>query len=255
MTHRLHVDIIGKGNPLILLHGWGWNSRIWESLVPQLAEKFQLFCIDLPGFGKNHLISTSYNIIDLADLLLAVTPVKSAWLGWSLGGMIAWHIALNHPERVTRLITVASSPKFIGTENWPGVPLPTLEKFSRLLQENYQKTLREFLELQLRGASKSNELFAQLQPHIIHAPHALPALTEGLNLLKNLDLRSNLDQQQCKSLHLFGSHDTLVPVSIAEKIKILSPQTHCVVVKKSGHMPFLSQQEIFIEVIEKFLAT
>src|SRR6185312_10202812 len=116
--------------------------------------------------------------------LLQAAPPESAWLGWSLGGMIAWHIALHHPKRVTQLITVAASPKFVSTENWPGVALPTLKKFSRLLQEDYQKTLREFLELQLRGAPKSAELFAQLQPQITHAPHALPALTASLNLLQ-----------------------------------------------------------------------
>ncbi len=252
MTNSLHVDVIGKGYPLIMLHGWGWNSTIWEPLIPQLSEKFQLFLIDLPGFGKSSFLSTDYDMPHLKERLLEVTPDKGYWLGWSLGGMIAWYVALSHPERVTRLMTVASSPKFVAGDNWPGVSLPTLEKFSCMLQENYQKTLLEFLELQLRGAPRNKELFVELKSQILLTPHTLAALTSGLTLLQDLDLRTTLAKQQCKSLHLFGSHDTLVPVRVTEKIQALSSQADCLVIPKSGHMPFLSQQSVFVEAVERF---
>jgi len=254
MAKHLHLEIIGKGRPFILLHGWGWNSSIWQPLIPQLAENFQLFLLDLPGFGKSPLITSNYQIEEIVSALLEITPAQAIWAGWSLGGMIAWYIALHYPQRVTNLITIASSPKFVCAENWPGIPAKTLEKFSQLLTQNYQKTLQEFLELQLRGSPKSAEWMETLQQKIITpSPHMITALLGGLKLLRELDLRWELTQMQCRSLHLFGSNDTLIPVSIAEKIQPLLPQGKSIVIKKSGHLLFLSQSEIFLQCVQEFL--
>jgi pimeloyl-[acyl-carrier protein] methyl ester esterase len=103
MSDQLLINRIGKGNPLILLHGWGWHSGIWQPLIPQLADYFELFLIDLPGFGKNASFDTSYDIEAIANQLFQVVPEQATWLGWSLGGMIAWWVALHHPTKVTRL--------------------------------------------------------------------------------------------------------------------------------------------------------
>ncbi|HSW69886.1 MAG TPA: pimeloyl-ACP methyl ester esterase BioH [Gammaproteobacteria bacterium] len=253
MTKRLHLDIIGKGHPLIMLHGWGWNSCIWQPLVPKLIENFQLFLIDLPGFGESPLVTKDYKIDDVVKVLLEITPKEASWLGWSLGGMIAWYVALHYPERVTSLVTVASSPKFISEENWPGVSLETLEKFSHLITENYQKTLLEFLELQLRGTPKNRELLESLKEIILRSPVSIAALSGGLKLLQELDLRGKLFELQCPSLHLFGSHDTLVPASVIEKIEGRLPKGKCGVIKRAGHMPFLSHEEVFLKWVEEFL--
>ncbi len=246
MIKSLHLEIIGKGQPLVLLHGWGWNSRIWEPLIPALSENFQLFLIDLPGFGKSPLLTKDYDIETIVSILLEKVPNKSIWLGWSLGGMIAWYIALHYKERVSSLITIASSPKFILAENWPGVPEETLQKFSTLLTQNNQTTMGDFLELQLRGAPKNIKLFESLKGQITLTPHTLSALSGGLNLLRDLDLRSKLSEMQCPSLHLFGSNDMLVPCSVSEKIQSLLPLGECVVIQKAGHIPFLSHQEMFL---------
>lgn len=253
MPKLLHLKIIGKGRPLIMLHGWGWHSGIWQPLVSQLAERFQLFLIDLPGFGKSPLLSADYKIEDISAALLDLAPPEAIWAGWSLGGMIAWYIALHHPERVTHLITIASSPKWVSTENWPGISPESLEKFSELLLHDYQKTLQEFLELQLRGAPKNSELADTLQKQIITSPQTISALSGGLQLLRELDLRSDLANIQCPALHLFGSNDTLVPVSVIEKIQPL-PHALFSIIPRAGHIPFLSHRDIFLQRVREFLS-
>jgi len=253
MTTKLNLKIVGKGRPLILLHGFGWHSGIWSPLVPQLTENFQLFLIDLPGFGKSPLLTADYKIDEIATLLLDITPPTACWLGWSLGGMIAWHIAIHHPERVSSLVTLASSPKFIRTENWPGVSHETLKNFSKLLSQNYQKTLHEFLELQLRGSPKNTEMMTKLQKKISSTSlSSIPALLGGLKLLSELDLRSQLTKISCPSLHLFGRNDTLVPDKIAHMIQPQLQFGKCEIIQRSGHIPFLSQTEIFLNYLREF---
>ena len=253
MNPSLHVEIIGQGKPLILLHGWGWHSGIWQPLIPHLTEKFQLFLLDLPGFGKSHDHSANYFLPDISAAILKVVPPKAHWLGWSLGGMIAWHIAIHFPERVERLITVASSPKFLQAEHWPGVDPVVLAKFARHLQQDQRKTLLDFLELQLRGSPHHASLLAQLKPIFLQTEFATNVLQASLKLLQQIDLRADLQNMVMPSLHIFGSHDTLVPNDIADKIKPLLSQGEYSIIQKSGHLPFLSHQEHFLTVLQDFL--
>ncbi len=245
-SNTLHCEIIGSGKPLILLHGWGWNSAIWQPIIPQLAESFQLFLIDLPGCGKSPLLSKDYTIEEIATQLFAVVPEQASWLGWSLGGMIAWWIALHYPEKVNRLITVASTPKFVADPNWPGIQPSVLDQFKSALIHDYQQTLNDFLDLQLRGAEKRHELLLGLQTQLLQGPTpAISALLGGLELLKNLDLRPHLTKKICPSIHLFGSHDTLVP----KDVTLLLTDHHCETIHRAGHIPFLTHTDIFSKYI------
>lgn len=250
----LHIKTIGNGQPLIFLHGWGWHSAIWQPLIPLLAADFQLWLIDLPGFGKSPVLTNDYTIENIATQLLANVPEKSAWLGWSLGGVIASFIAVHYPNQISHLITVASSPKFVRDTNWPGVDKETLEKFSELLITSHKKTLSDFLELQLRGSPKKEELFLQLQ-HTFFRENLteLPALFGGLALLQNTDLRNQLISIQCPQLHIFGGLDTLVPTTVAALVPDFAPQARCEIIKRTGHMPFLTHPEIFIDLVNQFL--
>lgn len=255
MTHSLHREIHGHGQPLVLLHGWGWDSRIWYPLLPELGKKFQLFLLDLPGCGKSTYLPQPYDIETITTLLLEAAPPTAIWLGWSLGGMLAWYIALHHPARVSHLITVASSAKFVKGPNWPGVELATLQKFSALLEKNYVTTLQEFLTLQLRGAPKNTALLTELNQQIAtYSCYSLAGLTGGLTLLQELDLRPDLIKIQCPSLHLFGSHDTLVPASIVPLLQQSLPKkSRCEIIARGGHILFLSQTEIFLQQLSQFL--
>lgn len=243
----LHCKRLGIGKPLILLHGWGWHSGIWQPLLPFLSNQYEVYLIDLPGFGKSPL-PKNYALHTILDLLLEHAPPSATWLGWSLGGMLAWAIGVYSPERVTNLITVASSPRFISDKNWPGVSLEVLNKFSAALQQNSQQTLQDFLDLQLRGSMQAELLKKELYSQI--KPASSAALLGGLSLLEQIDLRKNFNKLQCESLHIFGSHDVLVPAGIIDLIQSSLSKGRCKIIKRSGHIPFLSQREVFLNLIK-----
>jgi pimeloyl-[acyl-carrier protein] methyl ester esterase len=256
MSNKLYIETIGTGRPLIILHGWGWHSGVWQPLRTQLAEYFQLFLIDLPGFGKSPDLSP-YTVESIANEIFKLVPEESAWLGWSLGGMIAWWVALNYPAKVNKLITIASSPKFTAAENWPGVSPAILDKFKTSFLLDQTKTLKEFLELQLRGHPHSDQLFSELNA-IFFQENSMSSSSNGflggLELLRTLDLRENLHTLQCPSLHLFGSHDTLVPKNISPLLSSLLPtNSHCEMIKRTGHMPFITHRDLVAEAIIKFI--
>ncbi len=249
MSNLLHLTVIGKGAPLVLLHGWGWHSGIWSPLVPHLADKFQLFIPDLPGFGKSPDLTKNYTFDEIASNLFEIVPEKAAWLGWSLGGMLAWWVSVNYPERVTQLVTVAAAPKFTGDENWPGVPLSVLNQFSTRLINQYEETLSDFLLLQLRGSSENQALLAELKTQF--SPMKTTALMGGLRLLCETDLRTDLSRIKIPSLHVFGGMDTLVPASVIASLKPLLVDGQCALIKRAGHIPFLSHTNEFLKLLLK----
>ena len=252
MQKNLYVETIGQGNPLVLLHGWGWHSAIWKSLLPKLIDNFNVFLIDLPGFGKSKYIQP-YTIEHIAHELLAVTPAKATWLGWSLGGMIAWWIAIHFPERVSKLITIAASPKFVADNTWPGVSTATLDKFSQRIVSDHQSTLSDFLDLQLRGSQCSATLRADLEHDFLQnsSVDSHAGLVGGLDILRTLDLRNDLGKLRCPSLHLFGSNDMLVPKEVATLLQPQLVNGHCEVIKRAGHIPFLTHSYMFLNLLNR----
>lgn len=253
--NRIHINIVGEGHPIILLHGWGWSGDIWQGIIPDLADNYQLFLVDLPGFGKSALFSDDYEFGQIIPALLKLLPLNAIWIGWSMGGLFAYWVAIHHPERVSRLITVASSPCFIQLNNWPGIPVQTLDKFENLLSSNHQQTLQDFLELQLRGSANQESMFSSLKQQLLNTnPPSMFGLMGGLKLLHDTDLRNSLHQISRSSLHIFGQRDTIVPVSVAHSLKNLLSNSHIEIIQRTGHMPFLTHQDDFVSLIKKFIS-
>lgn len=254
--NKPHIEIVGNGTPLVLLHGWGWHSGIWHPLLHHLEKKYQIFLVDLPGFGKSPLFSEDYTLQNIVPLILENVPDQAAWLGWSMGGLFAYWAAIHFPQHVTHLITVASSPRPVCDQNWPGVDTQTLEKFSRLLNSDYQKTLLDFLTLQLRGSPKRMELFSVLKEKFFVSDqnqNSFRALFFGLKLLQETDLRSSLSNINCPSLHIMGQLDTIFPARLADLLPEHLPNGQYKVIKHTGHLPFLTHQEEFLLLLMDFL--
>lgn len=92
---------------LVLLHGWGLHSVVWDPVVPALLEHFQVTVIDLPGMGRSPLPKGHYDLDFLVQQVLTVAPPKATWLAWSLGAHVALAIAQRYPERVQALSLIA----------------------------------------------------------------------------------------------------------------------------------------------------
>ena len=103
--------------PIVLLHGWGVNSAVWQPFINHLSDDFkdvfQLITLDLPGFGLNVDVKVSpYSLDNICQQITASIKQPAIYLGWSLGGLVATQMALSYPKQVLALISVASSPRF-----------------------------------------------------------------------------------------------------------------------------------------------
>ena len=123
----LHIEKIGQGQPLVMIHGWGMHSDMWMQARDLLSQQFELHLLDLPGMGYSQNMA-DYRLSTVAEKIAQDIPSNAYILGWSLGGLIASKIALITP--VKKLILVASTPCFVAREDWQqGMPSDVFESF------------------------------------------------------------------------------------------------------------------------------
>ncbi len=253
MAAELFWHTQGQGPDLVLIHGWGMNSAVWQPVMPLLTSHFTVHCCDLPGYGESTLPSAS-SLTEIAKQVYQSAPVEqAAWLGWSLGGLIATDIALKAPERVSHLITVASSPCFAASENWKGIKPAVLQAFMAQLELDFQPTIERFMALQAMGSPSARQDIKQVKQAVLAKPQPqLAALQIGLQLLAEQDLRPQLGAICQPWLRLYGRLDGLVPVKTCTEMERLAPQSQVVVFEQASHAPFISHPEQFIDPLLAF---
>ncbi|QFI39703.1 pimeloyl-ACP methyl ester esterase BioH [Moritella marina ATCC 15381] len=257
----LHVEVVGNGPDLVLLHGWGLNSACWQSIIPLLSTHYRLHLVDLPGFGFSHdNYAVSCSLVDITNALVDVVPAKAVWLGWSLGGLCATHFALQYPQRVAALVTVASSPKFMATAKvddipaWPGIAEKVLAQFQQQLQENLPQTINRFLAIQGMGSETAKQDIKQLKSLLAARPQPHEqALSNGLKLLESVDLRADLSSLTMPFYRCYGRLDSLVPQTTVAWMDNYLPQSQRIIFKASSHAPFISEPGLFVDKLQTFL--
>ncbi len=249
----LYWQSTGQGQDLVLLHGWGMNGAVWQQTVDALSQDFRLHVVDLPGFGHSHH-SHFESIEHMAELVLEHAPQNAIWLGWSLGGLLATHIALHHPERVEKLITVASSPKFAAERPWRGIQPNVLSAFTEQLVEDFQRTIEQFMALQAMGSPSARQDVKSLKKAVLSRPTPNPkSLLAGLQLLADIDYRDTLSALTLPTLRLYGRLDGLVPAKVATDVDQLMPDSQSYVFNASSHAPFMTEFEEFCQQITRFM--
>lgn len=243
----------GQGQNIVLLHGFGAHSGIWQFIVEELCSDFTVTTIDLPGFGRSEKLA-DFSLENMISKILECAPSRAIWLGWSLGGLIATKIANLYPERVSKLICVASNPKFIKEEAWPGVTLETLQKFTQQLCEDYEGTLMRFILLQFHGLPVNKKMMSWMQQNMfLYGKPEFDTLNHSLALLEKLDCREVLKKINCKILYILGQTDAIVPSKIvAPLLSNLFNKIKTIVIPKASHAPFLTHQQQFLDYVRQF---
>lgn len=250
---KLWWQTLGTGKVhLVLLHGWGLNAEVWRCISDRLASQFTLHLVDLPGYGRSRDYGPM-TLAEMADEVLRHAPPRAWWLGWSLGGLVASQAALMQPERVSGLISVASSPCFAARESWPGIKPEVLSGFQQQLSEDFRRTVERFLALQTLGTETARQDARCLKEVVLNQPMpTVEVLNGGLEILKQDSLLEPLAGLALPFLRIYGYLDGLVPRKVASLLDERWPRSESLVMTKAAHAPFISHPEAFCEAIEDF---
>ena len=255
----VHVESMGRGRPLVMLHGWGMHSGLWSPLLPRLIERYRLHLVDLPGHGHSDALAAPLSlsrIVDAVERAIAETspPGPLTILGWSLGGQVALEWARLRPERIGALALMSTTPSFVQRPGWPhAMAETTLRQFGDELRVAYRPTLKRFVTLQVQGSEHARDALGTLRTHLFARGEPSPqALHDSLELLASSDLRSRLGTISQPALVIAGDRDTMTPVAAAHWLADELSHATLVVVPGAAHAPFLSHPEAVVAALDSF---
>ncbi|GGB88324.1 pimeloyl-[acyl-carrier protein] methyl ester esterase [Marinobacterium zhoushanense] len=249
----LHTEHYGAGPDLVLLHGWGLSSAIWQPLIEPLASHYRLTLIDIPGLGQSPTLECT-SIDSVAEMLLDGAPERAVWLGWSLGGALALAVANRAPERVSQLVLTAATPCFVQRDDWPcAMAEETFDAFASGLGDNGAKTLSRFAMLQTQGSTSARQELRLLKQVIAASAADEQGLVATLALLAE-DLRPLLAHVSHPLMLMLGEQDPLVPIEMAEHIGSLRADAVIRRYATAAHLPFITEPARFIEDLDDFIA-
>jgi pimeloyl-ACP methyl ester carboxylesterase len=231
--HRLHYEARGPaaGPVVVLVHGLGGRAEDWRNLAPWLVQAgFRVYTPDLLGYGRSEKPADfSYAVHDEAEIVtgfMDALGLKQADLGgWSMGGGIAQHVALKHPERVRRLMLFDSVGIFYKPA-WdvrlftPKTP-EEIEQLDALLMPN-STPAPGYIARDILRVSNENAWVIQ---------RATDSMLTGQDATDNL-----LPQLKMPVLLVWGSVDQITPPSQGERMHRLIPQSQLEVIPGCGHL-------------------
>jgi len=252
---RTHYEREGSGLPVIFLHAGIADLRMWEPQVAEFARHFDVIRVDHRGFGKSELPPERWS--DRADLLALIDllSLKPAHLvGCSMGGGLAIDFALDHPDRVSRLVLVGPS---IGGANF-GKKYPEVFAAVKAADQagDMEAVNREEMYLFLDGPRRR-------RGHVRQPLRDLFLDMNGGNLDSNWETapHDDLEPPAIERLHEITA-ETLVVVGdedappIFDAVDVLLekvPRAHKAVIHDAAHLPNLEHPAEFNQVVLEFL--
>lgn len=243
-------DGIDSKLPLIFINSLGSDMRIWDNMIPRLAEQFAIIRYDKRGHGLSDCPAAPYSIRnhadDLAGLLDALEVDEAILIGISVGGMIALDFAARYPQRIKALVLSDTAAK-IGTEDmWN-------ERINTLRANSMEHLADAILARWFRPnfASRHPAAFSGYYNMLTRTP--LQGYTGTCEALRDADLRETTGDISIPSLVLCGTEDSATPPELVQGLASSLPNAHFELIQEAGHLPCIEQPDQMAATIKQFL--
>lgn len=265
--YRRAYRMMGRGPALLLLHGIGDSSRGWVPLMPALSEHFTVIAPDLLGHGESAKPRADYSVAAYAngmrDLLEVLGVDRATVVGHSLGGGVAAQIAYQYPDRVERLVLVATggvsrhvSPILrIAAAPFAELALPPLQwPIGRLGAEVLIEVMRRSGTDLGRDYKEVRRIFKGLPDGAARTAfiRTLRSVVDWRGQVVTLLDRSYLVETM-PILLLWGDHDGVIPVEHARVAHAAIPGSRLEIYEGAGHFPHHFDPERFVRDLCSFV--
>jgi pimeloyl-ACP methyl ester carboxylesterase len=242
----IYYKVIGSGEPVLFIHGWGHTHATFMGIADILKNKIKSYVLDLPGFGASTRPKDVWGSHDYAEAVLslckAIIPGKFSIVGHSFGGKISIITANIAKKSVKKLVLIDSS----------GIRPPmTLSKFVKIYLFKSAKIIH------------NSKLLPGIGDKIYNKIMKFSGSTDYLNagemreILKKIvreDVTDKMKTIQCPTLLLWGEDDTATPIENAHKIKSLIPNSELITFPHIGHLLPLESPHQVAHQIGEFLS-
>lgn len=254
---QVYYDVIGEGNPILILNGIMMSTRSWEPFVDSLSERNKLIRLDFLDQGQSDKLTGDYTqaiqVEVIYTLLKTIGLEKVNLVGISYGGEVAILFAGKYPNMVNRLVLLNTTPytspwlKEIGHQ-WNSIGK------SRDAKTYYQATIPviyspSYYEKRLDWMKKREEI---LMP-IFGNPVFLDAMERLTNSAESYDARSLLDKIKAPTLIVAADEDYLTPISNQRDLNKMIKGSELIMLPGVGHASMYEKPMLFVTLVLGFI--
>lgn len=250
----VHYEIVGRGKPVILLHGWLGSWGCWLRTMEALSSRYRTYALDFWGFGESDKRRESYNILDfvaLVDQFMERLGIQSApVIGHSMGGTVALNLALDKPSRVEKVAVVGSPIEgdslnvFLKLAGYPWIAF---------LVWNSPSLLRMGIKLFAPWIAANWSEWYQLLMHDL-SKMTLESFLWSINSLHHTNLQPRLGKLRQPVLGAYGRGDKIVNPRQADLLRSI-PTARVEILTGSRHFPMLDEPDKFNSIVLSYLAS
>lgn len=252
----IYYEVHGQGEPLILIAGLSKDSPAWFLQLEAFSQHFQVIVFDNRGVGRTEAPDSPYSTQMMADDVIALMEVLNIptanILGHSMGGCIAQNIAIQHPQKVKRLILLDTFAEVFGITRY------VLELAVELQEKNLPLDLR--MKIQLPWSFSDHflgkpENITFVLNAVLNNPYPQKpyALLHQINACKKHNTKNALTKISVPTLIMEGAEDRLTPAPCAQELIARIPQTQHIVIPQAGHNGPIENPTFFNEKVLRFL--
>jgi pimeloyl-ACP methyl ester carboxylesterase len=246
----IYVEDIGKGFPLVLVHGFLGSSDMWKLQIEYFKNDFRVIVPALPGFGKSSDINSCVSITCMAkailDSLKKLKIKKFHLLGHSMGGMIVQEISRLAEDQIIKLICYGTGAR----GNIPG-RFETIDQSREKLKINGLKdTAHRIAKTWFITEEKAKYFYLCVDAG---KQTSIEAADNGLVAMKNWDGVKNLKNINNETLIVWGDQDKAYNFNQVETLNKNIPNSNLKIVKGCSHNAHLEKPDEFNKIVGEFL--
>lgn len=247
----LHYEAKGQGHPLLFLNGLGMSVWDWEGQVGYFSKEYRVITFDYRGQGASDKPPGPYGISlfcdDTARLLRSINASPTHLVGLSMGGMIAFQMAVSHPELVRSMVIVNSGPELI------------LRTWTQKLEFLKRRLIVRILGMRRMAEILAGSLFPEKGQEALRremarrwAQNDKNAYNNSVRALTGWSVSKYLGEILCPTLVISADQD-YTPLSYKQSYVSKMPDAELAAISNSRHATPLDQPEIFNRIVSEFL--
>jgi pimeloyl-ACP methyl ester carboxylesterase len=252
--YEIFYRIAGTGKPVVFIHGFGEDGRVWDEMIYELKKQFQCIIPDLPGSGNSIMKTGDWSIEGLAEAVASVLDMEeipvATMIGHSMGGYVTLAFAEKYPASVNGFALFHSSA-------FPdsGEKKETRKRGIQFIEQHGQIKFLEQATPNLFSQSSRSKKPGIVQQIIDRFTNFQDtALVHYYEAMMQRPDRTHILQSYPGSvLFIFGEHDTAIPLTDGLRQCHLPRLSYIHILKNSGHMGMIEETDKCREILQKFL--
>lgn len=242
----LNYIVEGNGNPVVILHGWGCNIDTVIPIINILKEQYQVYAIDLPGFGKSQEpkdVIGSFEYVEIVKAFLKKMGIeKTNFIGHSFGGKLSIIFGSKYPELVEKIILVNSAGL---------IPKRGAKYYFKVYSFKSLRFIYKKLFFWLKDEERMEKFYKRFGSD--DYKDAAGIMRKVLVKVVNENLHPILKDIKAPTLLVWGDGDTATPLYMGKIMEKEIKESGLVVLEGTGHYSYLDDYQRFSAVVKSFM--